>query len=238
MAYRNGGGAVIDRAVTDDWTAATAAPSIVPALPHDRHAAAPARPPPVRPKLPRCPEIDCVRHLLAPGVLALAELRAAETGAGADRVLITAGDISEETYVAALAASLDIAFEPLNDRSRDDCPISDDRLIEAATTGLLPLVDGNEVNIVVAPRLVDSRRLLSVANSNSEFAQRMRFTSAARLQDFVAATPPASSRAGQLKTCARTIRNSRPAPVTPACGRSRSWPVRSHWPCSPLPAPP
>jgi cellulose synthase/poly-beta-1,6-N-acetylglucosamine synthase-like glycosyltransferase len=118
-------------------------------------------------------------------VLALAELRAAETGVGADRVLIAGGAISEETYVAALAASLDIAFEPLNDRPRQDCPLSDDRLIEAATTGLLPLVDGDDVNFVVAPRLVDSRRLLAVAASTPEFAQRIRFTSAARLQDYV-----------------------------------------------------
>ena len=89
-----------------------------PALPAASAASSAALP--ARPTLPRCPEIDCVRHLLPRPTLALAELRAAETGVGADRVLIADGLISEETYVAALAASLGIAFEPLINRPRDD----------------------------------------------------------------------------------------------------------------------
>jgi hypothetical protein len=48
-------------------------------------------------------EIDCVRHLLAANVLAAAEQRAAAIGVGADRVLITSGTLSEETYLRALA---------------------------------------------------------------------------------------------------------------------------------------
>ncbi|MEX2034645.1 MAG: glycosyltransferase [Xanthobacteraceae bacterium] len=141
---------------------------------------------PAHPIIPRCPEIDCIRHLLPPGVVALAELRAAEVGVGADRVLIAAGAIDAETYAVALAASLDIAFESLTDRSRDECPLSDDRLIEAATTGLLPLVVGKDVNILVAPCLVDSRRLVEVATSGADIARRIRITSTAQLQDFVA----------------------------------------------------
>ena len=134
---------------------------------------------------------------------------------GADRVLIAAGAISEETYVAALAASLDIAFEPLNDRSRDECPLSDDRLIEAATTGLLPLVVGNDVNIVVAPRLVDSRRLVAVAKSGADIARRIRITSAARLQDFVARHGAPRNRApGGRMSCARASGVFRRQPVT------------------------
>ena len=68
---------------------------------------------PARSKIPNCPEIDCVRHLLSRTELALVELRAAEAGVGADRVLIADGLIDEETYVAALAASLGLEFEPL-----------------------------------------------------------------------------------------------------------------------------
>jgi hypothetical protein len=168
------------------WAAVPAAPSIVPGPQYDWRKAPPSAPRPAGPTLPRCPEIDCVRHLLPPGVIALAELRAAEAQVGAERVLIARGLISEEAYVAALAASLGIAFEPLDDKPRRECPLSDDRLIEAATTGLLPLVAGNDVDIVVAPRLVDSRRLVAVARSGADVARRIRLTSTARLQGFVA----------------------------------------------------
>ena len=44
----------------------------------------------------------------------------------------------------------------------------DDQLIEAANTGMLPLSDRNGVKFVVAPRLVDSRRLVAVATSGAE----------------------------------------------------------------------
>ena len=118
-------------------------------------------------------------------MVALAELRAAETGVSADQVLIAENFISGETYAAALAASLDIAFEPLTDKSRDACPLSDDRMVEAAITGLLPLVAGDDVSFVVAPRLVDARRLVALANSGAEVARHIRITSTARLQDFV-----------------------------------------------------
>jgi hypothetical protein len=184
VAYRDLGGAVLDRLRRDDWGAAT--PSVIPALPGDRHETAPLWHWPVHPIIPRCPEIDCIRHLLPPGVVAMAELRAVEAGVGADRVLIAAGAIDAETYAIALAASLDIAFEPLAGRLREECPLSDDRLIEAANTGLLPLIVGNDVNILVAPRLVDSRRLVEVARSGADIARRVRITSTAQLQDFVA----------------------------------------------------
>ena len=91
---------------------------------------------------------------MPPSVAAIAELRAAEAGVGADRVLITWGVISEETYVAALAASLGMVFEPLFNTSREHCPLPDEQLIEAANTGMLPLSDRNGVKFVVAPRLV------------------------------------------------------------------------------------
>jgi hypothetical protein len=174
MAYWNGGGAVINRAGEGDWNAPAAIPSLVPILPRES------------PQLPRCPEIDCVRHLVPPSLAAIAELRAAEAGVGADRVLITWGVISEETYVAALAASLGMVFEPLFNTPREHCPLSDDDLIEAANTGMLPLSDRNGVKFVVAPRLVDSRRLVAVATSGTEMARRIRMTSTARLHNFVA----------------------------------------------------
>lgn len=95
-----GDGAVIDRPEETAWAARRAPPLIVPEI-SDSRALAP--PHPARSILPRCPELDCVRHLLAPAVFAMAELRAAEVGVGADRVLIAQGPIDEETYLKALA---------------------------------------------------------------------------------------------------------------------------------------
>jgi hypothetical protein len=174
MAYWNEGGAVINRAGEQDWAAPAAIPSLVPILPRESHYP------------PRCPEIDCVRHLLPADLITIAELRAVEAGVGADRVLITSGLVSEETYVSALAASLGLVFEPLFGTSREHCPLSGDQLIEAANTGMLPLSGRNGVKIVVAPRLVDSRRLVTVATSGAEMARRIRLTSTARLHDFIA----------------------------------------------------
>ena len=61
-----------------------------------------------------CPEIDCVRSLLAANVIDDAEHRAAALGVGADRVLIAAGALSEETYLRALGDALGVEFEPLD----------------------------------------------------------------------------------------------------------------------------
>lgn len=103
MAYRDRGGAVADRAREDDWATPGAPPSIIPSLTRGFDRESPPSPQPGFPELPRCPEIDCVRHLLPPAILDLAELRAIKAGVGADRVLIASGVIGEETYVAALA---------------------------------------------------------------------------------------------------------------------------------------
>src|SRR5450830_1506428 len=85
------------------------------------------------------PEIDCIRPLLAAAVLAAAEQRAATVGVGADRVLVASGAVSEEAYLRALAQTLGVRFEPLDGIPRALCPISDERLIECAAAGLLPL---------------------------------------------------------------------------------------------------
>jgi cellulose synthase/poly-beta-1,6-N-acetylglucosamine synthase-like glycosyltransferase len=185
MAYWNGNGAVVDRAGEGDWNAPAAIPSLVPTFPRN-HPEPPPRSRLETPRFPHCPEIDCVRHLVPPAILAIAESRAAEAGVGAERVLITRGVVSEETYVSALAAQLGVRFEPLFNTSREQCPLSGDQLIEAANTGMLPLLDRNGLRFVVVSRLVDSRRLVEVATSGTEMARRIRITSTARLQDFVA----------------------------------------------------
>ena len=184
MAYRGGDGAVIDRARDGHTADLGAFPSIVPAHPPDfRDDLLPHR---TRARSRRCPEIDCVRHLLPPIVLNLAESRAAETDVGADRVLIAWGVLNEETYVTALAAWLGIAFDPLFNTPRGQCPLPDDRLPEAANAGMLPLADRNGPRTVVVPRLVDSRRLVALASANTDIARSIRITSTARLHAFIA----------------------------------------------------
>lgn len=207
--YRVQDGAVIDRPEGTNWATLDVAPSIVPAGP---------RPHLVRPLIPRCPEIDCVRHLLSPGAIALAELRAIEIGVGADRVLVAQGHISEETYAAALAAQLGIPFETLNRAPRKRCPLPDQQLIEAATTGLLPLRIGDDIQVAVVPRLVDSRRLVRLVTSSSDLGRRIRITTLTRLQRFV-------GRHGAReieRRAADALRMARPD-LSAATPRPRSW---------------
>lgn len=131
------------------------------------------------------PEIDCVRSNLSPAVARAAEQRAARLGVGADRVLIAAGRIDEDDYLRSLAASLGVAFEPLDGTPRSTCPVSDDRLIKAAAVGLLPLTVNNEPCVVVAPRGVAARQLIAMIEGNPALVRRFRFTSAERLTRFM-----------------------------------------------------
>lgn len=132
-----------------------------------------------------CPEIDCVRALLAPEVLIAAENRAASIGVGADRVLVASGALEEETYLRALADSLGIAFEPLDSVARTLCPIGDERLIESAASGLLPLIIDDNCYVVVAPRRTAARKIITMIEDQPAWAQRFRFTSTERLNRFI-----------------------------------------------------
>ena len=69
-----------------------------------------------------CPEIDCVRSLIAADVIEAAECRAAALGVGADRVLIAAGELSEETYLRALGDALGVTFEAARPHAAGRCP--------------------------------------------------------------------------------------------------------------------
>lgn len=183
MAYRRGGGAVIDRTEGEDDSAAGAAPSIVPAL--SPEAARTPRSLLTRPELPPCPEIDCVRSLLPAEVVATAQRRAAEVGVGVDSVLIAEGHITEERYLEALSVWLGLPFDTLESHSRHDCPLPDERMVEAGAHGMLPLTIDGDIKILLAPSLVDSRRLLKVVRSGSDLTQRIRITSTERLRRFV-----------------------------------------------------
>jgi cellulose synthase/poly-beta-1,6-N-acetylglucosamine synthase-like glycosyltransferase len=131
-----------------------------------------------------CPELDCVRALLPADVIEDAARRAAKLGIGADRVLIAAGKLSEDTYLRVFCAALGVTFEPL-DVPRARCPLTDERLIESAAAGLLPLAADDGIALVVAPRGVAARRLSSAIKENPRLAPRFRFTSAERIHRFV-----------------------------------------------------
>jgi hypothetical protein len=141
---------------------------------------------PPRAAATNCPELDCVRRRLGPRICAMAERRAAELGTGADRVLITAETMSEDAYLAALAGMLGIEFETLDERPRDACPLGNDALIEAAATGLLPLIVRGQLTWVIAPRNLAARRLIRFTARHSQLAHRIRLTSTARLNRFIA----------------------------------------------------
>jgi hypothetical protein len=130
-------------------------------------------------------ELDCVRHLLVANVLAAAKQRAAAVGVGADRVLITSGALSEETYLGALGKTLAVEFEPLDGVSRAQCPIDSERLIESASAGLLPLTVDDDLYLVVAPRGNAARQILRLIEDNPARVGRFRFTSTERLNRFV-----------------------------------------------------
>jgi hypothetical protein len=127
------------------------------------------------------PEIDCIRHLLPIGFAEIAEWRSVQVGLGADRVLIAAGHVAEETYLRALASSLRIGFEPLDDASREDCPLPDHKLPVAAVAGFLPLYVGGERCYVLAPRGLAARSLERMAQTEPATLARFRLTSTERL---------------------------------------------------------
>lgn len=140
----------------------------------------------VRSRLARCHEIECIRHRIPPGLLAAAELRAAEIDTGADQVLIAGGQIGERAYAGELARSLGLAFETLNDIARSQVPLDDAQLMQAAAARALPLlIDGNLV-LVVALRATAARHLVTFLTAHPHLAPQVRITTMERLQRFVA----------------------------------------------------
>ncbi len=138
-----------------------------------------------QPVLPACPELDCIRHLLSPALAAAAELRAAETGVGADRALISAGVVSEAAYLAALAAAEGFAFETLENIPLDAIPLSDRQLLDAAAVGILPVKRGDQLHFIVAPRSHSARRLIELRRGGSDLASRFSFTTGERMQSLI-----------------------------------------------------
>jgi cellulose synthase/poly-beta-1,6-N-acetylglucosamine synthase-like glycosyltransferase len=139
--------------------------------------------PPAQPRA--CPELDCVRHLLPRRVIAAAERRARWIGVGAERVLHCLGAMTEERYLTALAHWLGCSFERFDHIARSDCPLSDDRLIDAVAAGLLPLRLRGKLTWIVAPRGLTARYLSDMRRSQPSSLNSLRLTSPERLRHFV-----------------------------------------------------
>jgi hypothetical protein len=127
------------------------------------------------------PEIDCVRDHLPREVIAEVERRATRSHVGADRVLIAGGFMDEDRYFHALCGWLGLAYETFAERGREACPLDDYQLVEAAKSGLLPLVIDEESIFVVAPRSVAYLLDFAAAHPGLQF----RLTSTARLNRFI-----------------------------------------------------
>jgi glycosyltransferase XagB len=139
----------------------------------------------IPPSLPACPEIDCLRHLLPPGLIAWAELRAVEVGVGADQVLIAADIISEEAYAAALTAAEGLKFKSLERVARDQIRIANERLPIADACGILPItVNGNQ-EFVIAPNGRSARELVTRLRAGDTLAATFRITTPDRLRKLV-----------------------------------------------------
>lgn len=130
------------------------------------------------------PELDCVRGLLPGHVVEAAAARAAKLNIGADRVLIANGALDEETYLRALADDLGVPFEPLDGIARTFCPLTDERLAEAAAHGMVPLIIADALCLAVAPRAGAARRVATMIKDNPAQARHFRFTSQQRLNRF------------------------------------------------------
>jgi cellulose synthase/poly-beta-1,6-N-acetylglucosamine synthase-like glycosyltransferase len=139
----------------------------------------------IRGRLAPCPEIDCLRHVVPPAQLAAAELRAAETLTGADRVLVTEGVLTDADYVRAFAFHHNIGIETFARIPRAACPLSDDELIPALASGMVPIQSGDGLIWVVAPWQLTARFLVDQLRRSPDIRTRIRIATMESLRDFI-----------------------------------------------------
>lgn len=138
----------------------------------------------IRARIAPCPEIDCVRHLVPPARIAAAELRAAETGTGADRVLVTEGILTDRDYVRALARHCALAVEDMRGIPRSACPVSDDELLSALASGVVPVRTAEGFVWVIAPWQRSARFLIAALQNYPDMRSRLRVATMQDLRDF------------------------------------------------------
>lgn len=137
-----------------------------------------------------CPELDFLRHRLPPPIIAFAEQRAAQAGVGADRILIDNSAISEDAYALALASSLGATFNPLEGLSRAHCALSDDRLLEGVTSGILPFNIGGRRVFLVTLRGLVARKMTTLLRPKPQLGKNFHITTDQHLRRFVMRTAP------------------------------------------------
>jgi len=118
-------------------------------------------------------ELDCLRQMLAPALLAAAETRSREVGTGADRVLIQWGVIDEAAYLRRLSHHLRISFEPHLYVPRADIFLPDTQLHYAVQQGLLPFRRGGTLMLAISPRGLAARRLCHRFDEGGDFSDRI-----------------------------------------------------------------
>jgi cellulose synthase/poly-beta-1,6-N-acetylglucosamine synthase-like glycosyltransferase len=139
----------------------------------------------IRGRFAPCPEIDCLRHRVPPAQLAAAELRAAETGTGADRVLVTEGVLTDAEYAHAFAFHHGIGIETFARVPRAACPLVDDELLSCLAGGMIPLQHGGGIIWVVAPWQLSARFLVQRLRRYPDMRARIRVTTMESLRDFI-----------------------------------------------------
>jgi len=131
-----------------------------------------------------CPEVDCLRGRLHPGLIERAERRARLLGVGADEVLIAGGLISETDYIDALCGQLGVLRDPMDDFTRMAAPCSDEELLEVPRTGRLTLLYGKHAVLAIAPRGLQVRKLIAHLKEHPGAAAHIRFTTPAEMSAF------------------------------------------------------
>lgn len=139
-------------------------------------------------------EIDCLRGVLPTETLRAAISRAVEVGTGADRVLVAQGVIDEIAYLEHLSAHTGIAIDSLASIGDGDCALDASQHAYAAQSGILPLRIDGELVYAIAPRADTAGTLARLVQDDPTVARRLRFTTAARLQDFLLYKSPALAR--------------------------------------------
>lgn len=107
-------------------------------------------------------ELDCLRDLVPPEILAEAARSAALRGVGADQVLIRRGIVTEADYIARLGHHCGLAIEDFRGVSRADCPLSDAQLRYAAQHRMLPLQQPDGLCLVQAPLGLAARQIAAL----------------------------------------------------------------------------
>jgi cellulose synthase/poly-beta-1,6-N-acetylglucosamine synthase-like glycosyltransferase len=131
------------------------------------------------PELGPAGEIECLRHVLSPGVLAAAERRAAVAGVGADRVLIEAGVIGEDAYLRYLSRHTRIDLVDADASGLADGGLRPEQYISAARSGLLPIGMDGQLVWLVAPRGHAARRIAALVANSPDTARILRLATAA-----------------------------------------------------------